>query len=152
MIIFCCFETPIISGHTCRRLAGLGYVCAYAGRTSPRAGPWADPPRVRLSQAGMAVEHANEQVHLASRKGPRNAESTRSCTPAMTLVWVYAAYIYAGYVRSRYRYRYALFTICYTTIHRHRYVLFISYNRKSISRVQFPPSAHTRGDFFLHKK
>ena len=52
------------------------YSGGYAIRTSPRAGHRAGPPRVRSKQAGTVAEGANEKVQLASRKGPRSAEST----------------------------------------------------------------------------
>ena len=51
---------------TCRRLAGLAYFCAYSGRTSPRAGHRAGPPRSR--QAGT--------VGRSKRKGSPRVEKT----------------------------------------------------------------------------
>ena len=52
-----------------RRLAGVAYLCDYAGR--------AGPPRVPPRQVGMVVEDANEKIGLESRKKPRSAESAR---------------------------------------------------------------------------
>ena len=46
----------------------------YAGRTSPRAGHRAGPPRVRSRQAGTVAEEANETVCLVSIKARRGLE------------------------------------------------------------------------------
>ena len=43
---------------------------------------------LRSRHAGTAAKKANEKVRLASRKGPRSAESTRSSSPVTTRLWV----------------------------------------------------------------
>ena len=52
---------------TCRRLADFAYLCDDAGRTSPRAGRRAGPPRVPSMQAGAVAEATNA-------KGPPQVE------------------------------------------------------------------------------
>ena len=52
------------------------------GRTSPRAGRRAGPPRVPSRQIGTVAEEAKEKVRLESRKGPRNPESARFSPPS----------------------------------------------------------------------
>ena len=80
-------EAAATSGHTRRYLAGLAYLCAYAGRTSLRADHRADPTGVRSRQTGTVTEEANEKFRPASTKGPRSAESTRNSSPS-TRFWV----------------------------------------------------------------
>ena len=43
---------------------------------------------LRSRQAGTVAKKANEKVRLASTKGPRSAESTRSSSPVTTRLWV----------------------------------------------------------------
>ena len=61
----------------CRRLAAFAHFYAYVGRTRPREGHRAGPPRMRLRQAGTLAEDANEKSRFPSRKGPRSTESAR---------------------------------------------------------------------------
>ena len=61
----------------CRRLAAFAHFYAYVGRTRPREGHRAGPPRMRLRQAGTLAEEANEKSRFPSRKGPRSTESAR---------------------------------------------------------------------------
>ena len=58
-------------------LTGFAYPCDDAGRTRPRAGRRAGPPRVPSRPAGTVAEQPNEKVRLGSRKGPRSADSAR---------------------------------------------------------------------------
>ena len=79
----CFFHTPfgwafqIVKPLTWRRLAGFAHFYAYAGRTRPREGHRAGPPRMRSRQAGTLAQEGNEKSHFPSRKGPRSTESAR---------------------------------------------------------------------------
>ena len=84
-----CFETEKWAR---RRFEGLARLCEDAGRTSPREGRRAGPPRVSSKQTGLVAEEANEKVHLASIKRPRSGENARVSSPAITCIW--ASYIY----------------------------------------------------------
>ena len=55
------------AGMNALTLVGFAYFCVYTGRTSPRAGHRAGPPRVRLRQAGTAAEETNETVRFVRR-------------------------------------------------------------------------------------
>ena len=63
------FETAVMRGHACRRLAGLAYLCACADRTSPRAGHRAGPPRVSSRQAGTVEEEPTKRSASRREKG-----------------------------------------------------------------------------------
>ena len=59
----------------------------YTGRISPRVGHGVGLLQVRLRQAGMVAEEANETVRIVSINEPRSAESTRNPSPARRF-WV----------------------------------------------------------------
>ena len=76
-----------------RRFDGLAYLCDDAGRTSSRAGRRAGPSRVSSKQAGTVAEESKENVHLASIKRLRSAETTRISSPAIICIWVSYTYL-----------------------------------------------------------
>ena len=68
---------PVERAWTCRLVDRVSILCAYDGRTSPRAGHRAGPSRVRSRQTGTVAEEAEEKLGVALIKGPRSAESAR---------------------------------------------------------------------------
>ena len=78
----------------------LGILLRLRRQHEPSSTPPVRPSLGGPKQAGTVGEDANEKVLLASRKGPRSAESTRNSCPAATRFWVSYVHVFICDVSS----------------------------------------------------